>query len=255
MNETYHCPRCRAPIDPSAAMCQACGCTYNVDNGRVLPTGHVCFACGHQTDQIGDFCPECRQQYQVTCNNCGAVFRLGQRVCPQCGQDPHESKPEPIRPTLPKPPQPSEEMPALTKMVVAGVIAFFVVGTLVWLAGLVDKSESAIVSVLAILLFLVSIVVFAVKYSRAKWTNYQRVMLESEPMVVYRTYSVSEAEMLRAALENAEIPAMVINQYANSVIPVPAMGGIQIKVPSDRLDEAREVVKAFGFGDESDENK
>ena len=55
-----------------------------------------------------------------------------------------------------------------------------------------------------------------------------------------------EAEILKAALESAEIPVVLLGESVGRLMGVPAteLGEVHVLVPPDRIDEARALVES-----------
>ena len=80
---------------------------------------------------------------------------------------------------------------------------------------------------------------------------------ESEPkpstsdfVTVYRTMSLSEAQLLRARLEVEGIPPYVADEHTvqTDQLLAPAMGGFKVRVPRERAEEARQLLSAIQAG-------
>lgn len=63
---------------------------------------------------------------------------------------------------------------------------------------------------------------------------------------VFSTFSPAEAQLVRSRLEAAGFEAMVAHELSALSMEGYSMstGGIQVQVPSDRADEARELLQA-----------
>jgi hypothetical protein len=66
----------------------------------------------------------------------------------------------------------------------------------------------------------------------------------SQDWVRIRTVSAMEGEVLKAALENAEIPCVLRGEIAGRLLGITAsdLGDVAVLVPPDRADEARELI-------------
>ncbi|HEU5179683.1 MAG TPA: DUF2007 domain-containing protein [Candidatus Polarisedimenticolia bacterium] len=64
--------------------------------------------------------------------------------------------------------------------------------------------------------------------------------------VIFRSWSDSEAELVRGLLESYGIPCQVISHITHSVVPltVDGLGEIRLSVPDEAADEAREILEA-----------
>jgi hypothetical protein len=71
--------------------------------------------------------------------------------------------------------------------------------------------------------------------------------------VVYRVLGSMQAEVIRGRLEASGIPALLDSESRMLPFSVPDMGEVRILVPSERADEARELLGAEGLEDESEE--
>jgi hypothetical protein len=78
--------------------------------------------------------------------------------------------------------------------------------------------------------------------------------------LVYRAYGILQAEVIRGRLEASGIPALL--DAESNILPfaIPDMGEVRILVPSERAEEARELLGAMpseedeeGKSDETDE--
>jgi hypothetical protein len=67
-----------------------------------------------------------------------------------------------------------------------------------------------------------------------------------EPVVVYRTFSSADAQLIRSYLNGAGIPAEVTGELASLSMEgySVATGGIRVLVPGEFEQEAREVLAA-----------
>jgi len=65
-------------------------------------------------------------------------------------------------------------------------------------------------------------------------------------VTVYNSLNPAEAQLIRSRLEAADIPATVTHEL--SALSMEgyslATGGIQVQVPEDRAEEARELIEA-----------
>ena len=66
----------------------------------------------------------------------------------------------------------------------------------------------------------------------------------SEEWVRIKTVSAMEAEVLKAALENADIPVALRGDIAGRLYGITAsdLGDVGVLVPPDRAEEARELI-------------
>ncbi len=64
-------------------------------------------------------------------------------------------------------------------------------------------------------------------------------------VTVYRTFSSADAQLVRSRLEASNIEAIVINELSGLNIDGYSMaaGGIQVQVPEDQVQEARELIE------------
>ena len=82
-----------------------------------------------------------------------------------------------------------------------------------------------------------------------KELNVRREGLE----VVYRVLGSMQAEVIRGRLEASGIPALLDAESRILPFSVPDMGEVRILVPSNRAEEARELLGAEGTAEEDDE--
>ncbi len=71
--------------------------------------------------------------------------------------------------------------------------------------------------------------------------------------VVYRVWGSMQAEVIRGRLEASGIPALLDSESSMLPFSVADMGEVRILVPSDRAEEARELLGAEG-GEEGDDD-
>jgi hypothetical protein len=64
-----------------------------------------------------------------------------------------------------------------------------------------------------------------------------------EPVVIFRTFNLAEAELMRSRLEAAGIDAALEQENSAANLDV-AVGGVRIVVSSDRAVEAREFLES-----------
>ena len=64
-------------------------------------------------------------------------------------------------------------------------------------------------------------------------------------VTVYRTFSPADAQLIRSMLEAAEVPATVVHELASLSLDGYAMaaGGINVQVPDDYVNFARELIE------------
>ena len=70
--------------------------------------------------------------------------------------------------------------------------------------------------------------------------------------VVYRVWGSMQAEVIRGRLEASGIPALLDSESSMLPFSVAEMGEVRILVPSDRAEEARELLGAEGNDEEDD---
>ncbi len=65
-----------------------------------------------------------------------------------------------------------------------------------------------------------------------------------EPITVFHTLNVAQADMICAHLQSAGFEARLVNDYANVNLPMATqvMGGVLIQVPNDKAEEARAFI-------------
>ena len=71
--------------------------------------------------------------------------------------------------------------------------------------------------------------------------------------VVYRALGFMQAEVIRGRLEASGIPALLDSESHMLPFSVPDLGEVRILVPSERADEARELLGAEGPEEEPEE--
>jgi hypothetical protein len=66
----------------------------------------------------------------------------------------------------------------------------------------------------------------------------------SEDWAEVKVTDAMEAEILKAALESADIPAVLVGEIAGRLYGITAsqLGSVHVLVPPDRLEEARELI-------------
>ncbi len=64
-------------------------------------------------------------------------------------------------------------------------------------------------------------------------------------VTVYKTFSSADAQLVRSRLEASDLDAIVINELSGLNIDGYAMaaGGIQVQVPEDQVEDARELIE------------
>ena len=69
-------------------------------------------------------------------------------------------------------------------------------------------------------------------------------MSDAPLITVARYASTGEARLAKTQLEDAGIPCMLANADQSGLAPMfdATEGGVQVKVPADRADEARNVI-------------
>jgi hypothetical protein len=71
------------------------------------------------------------------------------------------------------------------------------------------------------------------------WGKYVEGM---EPVVIFRTFDLAEAQLLRSRLEAAGLDATVTHENSAANLDVPG-GGVRVVVPEDQAAEARELIE------------
>jgi hypothetical protein len=71
-----------------------------------------------------------------------------------------------------------------------------------------------------------------------------------EPVVVYRTFSIADAHVVRASLESAGFHAEVIDELASLSMEGYSMatGGVRVMVPGEEAEEARALIESTQSG-------
>lgn len=64
-----------------------------------------------------------------------------------------------------------------------------------------------------------------------------------EPVVVFRTFDLAEAQLIRSRLDGAGLQADVAHENSAGLIDV-AVGGIRVTVPEDQVEEARALIES-----------
>jgi hypothetical protein len=64
-----------------------------------------------------------------------------------------------------------------------------------------------------------------------------------EPVVVFRTFDLAEAQLLRSRLEAAGLDAEVTHENSAANLDVPG-GGVRIVVPAEQAEEARGLIES-----------
>ena len=66
-----------------------------------------------------------------------------------------------------------------------------------------------------------------------------------EPVVIFRTFDLAEAQVVRSRLEGAGLQADLQHENSAANFDV-AGGGVRVVVPADQADEARALVESRG---------
>ncbi len=97
---------------------------------------------------------------------------------------------------------------------------------------------------------------------KCRKTRMNKTFCEDDKHVrVYQSWAVAyvssteyEAEMVKANLENAGIEAMIFNQQDHAYfLTVGSMARVNVMVPNDRMNEAKNVIETLNF--EADDNE
>lgn len=64
-----------------------------------------------------------------------------------------------------------------------------------------------------------------------------------EPVVVFRTFDLAEAQVIRSQLMDAGLNAELLNENSAAIFDV-ATGGVRVVVPPGEADEARALIDA-----------
>ena len=76
----------------------------------------------------------------------------------------------------------------------------------------------------------------------------------SEKLVTVKTFdSYIEANIAKGLLESNGIPAFVAGENAANVYTVPSIAAASLQVPEDKVNEARELLKAAAEGEGAEE--
>ena len=62
-----------------------------------------------------------------------------------------------------------------------------------------------------------------------------------EPVVVFRTFDLAEAQLLRSRLQTAGLDAELMHENSAANLDVPG-GGVRVVVPEDQVADARELI-------------
>jgi hypothetical protein len=62
-----------------------------------------------------------------------------------------------------------------------------------------------------------------------------------EPVVVFRTFDLAEAQLLRSRLETAGLDATLTHENSAANLDIPG-GGVRIVVPPDQVEDARALI-------------
>ena len=67
-----------------------------------------------------------------------------------------------------------------------------------------------------------------------------------EPVVVYRTFSIADAHVVRSSLESAGFHPEVLGELASLSMEGYSMatGGVRVMVPGEEAEEARELIES-----------
>ena len=65
-----------------------------------------------------------------------------------------------------------------------------------------------------------------------------------EPVTVFHTFNVAQADMICAHLQSSGFEARLIHDYTSVNLPMhtQALGGVLIQVPNDKAEEARAFI-------------
>ena len=74
------------------------------------------------------------------------------------------------------------------------------------------------------------------------------IELRMDPVVIFRTFDLAEAQLLRSRLEGAGMDAQVAHENSAAILDV-GVGGVRIVVPAEQAEEARALLEAT-TGDE-----
>jgi hypothetical protein len=64
-----------------------------------------------------------------------------------------------------------------------------------------------------------------------------------EPVVVFRTFDLAEAQLVRSRLEAAGIDAEVTHENSAANLDLPG-GGVRVVVPPEQVDDARGLIES-----------
>lgn len=64
-----------------------------------------------------------------------------------------------------------------------------------------------------------------------------------DPVIVFRTFDLAEAQLVRGRLVEAGLEAEVMHEHSAANLDV-AGGGVRVVVPDEQADEARELIQS-----------
>lgn len=87
--------------------------------------------------------------------------------------------------------------------------------------------------------------------------NDKEMSADRDPSLVFKTWQRSEAEMIKAILEEHGIHCMLTSDITHAVYPfsVDGLGEIRIYVPQEEAKEARDIIQAYSKEEEKSGEK
>ena len=215
---SFKCPDCANPLEARSPYCDRCGALLSYDERGIAVVGRICFACGHQTDQIADICP-----------NCGTPYR-----------DDEAAKAPVRRGRFWR-----HFVPALV-LILSILTGYYVVAR--------ENVTWARIAAFLITIAVFALLVWFVRKGMSRGTIERRkkwidVPEQGEQLVkIFRAYDSPTAEHAKGVLEAEGIPAFVAGAHFGAFYqgPIP-FSDIFVLTPADRAQEAAEVLTAFGF--------
>ena len=73
----------------------------------------------------------------------------------------------------------------------------------------------------------------------------------SDTLVIFKTHSEVEANLVKGLLDSHEIPALISSGLTRAVFPVPAsdLGELRIAVPVEHAEDARKLIDSYQESD------
>ena len=76
----------------------------------------------------------------------------------------------------------------------------------------------------------------------------------SDTVVIFKTHSEVEANLVKGLLDSHEIPALISSGLSRAIFPVPAsdLGELRIAVPVEHAEDARKLIDSYQQSDDDD---